>query len=277
MKNNLNKSTTGLIEIAKKLRLDVVEMIGSNKKGHFGGSLSAADIVAALYFDVMNVKGEDPNWIDRDRLIMSKGHSCPVQYAALANKGFFKEEELKTLKNIGSNLQGHPDRTKTPGIEVNTGSLGQGLSQGNGIALALKMDNIKSHVFVIVGDGEINEGQVWEAAMFTSSKRLDNITLIVDRNGLQAMGSTDDRLNSGDISAKFTAFGWKVLEIDGHDMSEIVQALYSARDDLLPTCIIANTIKGKGIAIAENVAAFHNGILNDAQYKKAVKELGGKL
>lgn len=267
--------TQELQKAAADLRRDVVQMIGPNKKGHFGGSMSAADIVAALYFEVMSYRAEDPAWPERDRLILSKGHSCPVQYAALAKKGVFPAEALSELKNLGAMLQGHPDKLKTPGIEVNTGSLGQGLSQGNGIALALKMDKRSGHIFVIIGDGELNEGQVWEAAMFTVAKKLDNVTIIIDRNGLQAMGKTCDRLDSGDLAAKFRGFGWTVVEIDGHDMAQIVSALKNARDDAAPTCILANTVKGKGIPCAEHNAAFHNGIMNDEQYSQTIKALGG--
>lgn len=267
--------TVELQNVANALRRDVVRMIGPNKKGHFGGSMSAADIVAALYFEVMNYRTENPAWPERDRLIMSKGHSCPVQYAALARKGVFPVDELWKLKNLGAMLQGHPDKLKTPGIEVNTGSLGQGLSQGNGIALALKMDELSGHVFVIIGDGELNEGQVWEAAMFTAARKLDNVTVIIDRNGLQAMGKTCARLDSGDLAAKFRGFGWLVQEVDGHDMAGLVTALKSAKDDGAPTCIIANTVKGKGIACAENNAAFHNGIMSADQYMDAMKALGG--
>ena len=259
------------------MRLDVIQMIGPDKKGHFGGSMSSADLVAALYFEVMDYDAKNPAWGNRDRFIMSKGHSCPIQYAALAEKGVFPIEELKTLKELGSRLQGHPDRTKTPGVEVNTGSLGQGLSQGNGIALALRMDGIGAHVFVIAGDGELNEGQIWEAAMFTCAKELDNVTLIIDRNGLQAMGCTSDRLNNTNLYEKFESFGWKTMEIDGHDMDEITSALYEAKNDGKPTCIIANTVKGKGIEIAEGVAAFHNGNLSQEQYDKAVADLGGLI
>lgn len=268
--------TMELQSIAAGIRRDVVRMIGPNRKGHFGGSMSAADIVTALYFGVMNYRAEDTDWPERDRLILSKGHSCPVQYASLARLGVIPKEELHNLKNLGAMLQGHPDRRKTPGIEVNTGSLGQGLSQGNGIAMALKMDGLGGHVFVIVGDGELNEGQVWEAAMFTVARGLDNVTVIVDKNGMQCVGKTCDRLDSGDLAAKFRGFGWIVREIDGHDMESIVPALRDARDDQVPTCIIAHTVKGKGIPIAEHNAAFHNGIMDDAQYQETIRVLGGE-
>lgn len=260
-----------------QLRLDVIKMIGPDKKGHFGGSMSSADIITALYFEVMELQPKNPKWSKRDRFILSKGHSCPALYAALARKGYFSIEQLNDFKNIGSMLQGHPDRTKTPGIEVNTGSLGQGLSQGNGMAMALKMDGNPSHVFVIIGDGELNEGQVWEAAMFTAAKELDNITVIIDKNNLQAMGKTSERLDSGNINEKFKAFGFRTIEIDGHNMEEIVFALKDARNDAIPTCIIANTIKGKGIQIAENNPSFHNGVLNKEQYEKAIADLEAQV
>ena len=260
-----------------RLRLHVVKMIGSEKKGHFGGSLSAADIVAALYFKVMNIDPKNLKDVNRDRFILSKGHSCPVQYAALACIGAFPKHELQTFKELGSMLQGHPDRNKTPGIEVNTGSLGQGLSQGNGIALAMKMSNNPAHVYVVVGDGELNEGQVWEAAMFTAAKKLDNLTLIVDKNNLQAMGKTYDRLKNDNLKDKFTAIGFSTVEIDGHDMDKIVEAINKAKNDGLPSCIIANTVKGKGIKEAENNPAFHNGSLDLNQYEKAIADLEALL
>ena len=255
---------------AAQIRLDVVNMIGPENRGHFGGSMSSADIIATLYFHVMNIDASKKDDPDRDRFILSKGHSCPAQYAALARKGFFPAEELKTLKNVGSRLQGHPDRAKLPGIEANTGSLGQGLSQGVGMALALKADSRPSTVFVVLGDGELNEGQVWEAVMFAGARKLDNLVAVVDRNRLQAMGFNQDRLNYGDPGDKFAAFGWEVLRADGHDVASLAEAFAEAKKKDRPVVIVAETIKGKAIQCAENQIGFHNGMLTRQQYDEAV-------
>jgi transketolase len=276
------RDAAALACIAARLRLDVVEMIGPENRGHFGGSLSAADIMTALYFSVMDIRPEEPGWPARDRFILSKGHACPAQYAALARRGYFPAEELGTLKNVGSRLQGHPDRSKLPGIEANTGSLGQGLSQGIGMALALRKDAPKARVYVLMGDGELNEGQAWEAAMFAGARKLSNITVIVDRNRLQAMGPTCERLDIGEPGEKFAAFGWNVIEADGHDMKSLLDAFDKAtRDGAKPPVIVAKTVKGKGVACAENVVGFHNGLLTKEQYAEAVacltKQMGGEL
>ncbi len=255
---------------AAQIRLDVVNMIGPDNRGHFGGSMSSADIIATLYFHVMNIDGARKDDPDRDRFILSKGHSCPAQYAALARKGFFPAEELKTLKNVGSRLQGHPDHAKLPGIEANTGSLGQGLSQGVGMALALKADGRPSTVFVVLGDGELNEGQVWEAVMFAGARKLDNLVAVVDRNRLQAMGFNQDRLNYGDPGEKFAAFGWEVLRADGHDVASLAATFAEAKKKDRPVVIVAETIKGKAIQCAENQIGFHNGMLTRPQYDEAV-------
>ncbi len=255
---------------AAQIRLDVVNMIGPDNRGHFGGSMSSADIIATLYFHVMNIDGARKDDPDRDRFILSKGHSCPAQYAALARKGFFPAEELRTLKNVGSRLQGHPDHAKLPGIEANTGSLGQGLSQGVGMALALKADGRPSTVYVVLGDGELNEGQVWEAVMFAGARKLDNLIAVVDRNRLQAMGFNQDRLNYGDPGEKFAAFGWEVLRADGHNMESLAEAFAAAKKMDRPVVIVAETIKGKAIQCAENQIGFHNGMLTRPQYDEAV-------
>lgn len=260
-----------LARIAARLRLDVVEMIGPDNRGHFGGSLSSADIIAALYFAVMNIDPGNPAWGQRDRFILSKGHSCPAQYAALARRGYFPADELKTLKNVGSRLQGHPDHSKLPGIEANTGSLGQGLSQGIGMALAMRADAPDARVYVLMGDGELNEGQVWEAVMFAGARGMDNLTAIIDRNGLQAMGATSERLDIGEPGPKFAAFGWNAIQTDGHDMNALLGAFAQAQGAKgKPTVIVAHTVKGKGVACAENVAGFHNGLLSKEQYESAV-------
>ncbi|HBP37642.1 MAG TPA: transketolase [Clostridiales bacterium] len=257
---------------AAKIRLDVVKMIGPENRGHFGGSLSAADIIAALYFSVLNIEPARPDWSGRDRFILSKGHACPALYAALARRGYFPAEELMTLKNIGSRLQGHPDRTKLPGLDANTGSLGQGLSQGIGMALALNADAIQARVFVLLGDGELNEGQVWEAVMFAGARRLYNLIAIVDQNHLQAMGATRDRLDIGELEPKFAAFGWHVIRADGHDMHSLLAAFAAARQtEQKPAVILAETIKGRGLSCAENAVDFHNGLLTREQYQEAME------
>lgn len=257
-----------------QLRKDIVDMIGTGMVGHLGGSCSCADIVAALYFHKMKTDPKNPKLENRDRFLLSKGHVALVQYAALAELGFFPKEELKNVKGLGSMLQGHPDMTKTPGIEANTGSLGQGLSIANGMALGLRLDDKKSKVYVIIGDGELAEGQIWEAAMAASNFKIDNVVAIVDRNKLQATGSIVDRFNTNPIAAKWEAFGWNVIEIDGHNVEEIINALDKA-DEVKgkPTVIIAETVKGKCISFAENNAAFHNGVMTEEQYEIAKKDL----
>ena len=259
---------------AQKLRRDVVISIGVGVAGHIGGSNSSADIVAALYFHKMRHDPKHPEWRERDRFLLSKGHLGILQYAALAESGYFPVEDLKHTKEIGSYLQGHPDVQKTPGIEAGTGSLGQGLSIGLGMALGLKLDRLDSRTYVLVGDGEIAEGQIWEAAMAASAFKADNLVAIVDRNRLQANGRTKERFDTGDIMAKFLSFGWHVIEINGHDMREILSALDEAETVKgVPTAIIANTVKGKGVSFAENVVGYHNGMLTEETYRQALLEL----
>ena len=259
---------------AQKLRRDVVISIGVGVAGHIGGSNSSADIVAALYFHKMRHDPKHPEWRERDRFLLSKGHVGILQYAALAESGYFPVEDLKHTKEIGSYLQGHPDVQKTPGIEAGTGSLGQGLSIGLGMALGLKLDRLDSRTYVLVGDGEIAEGQIWEAAMAASAFKADNLVAIVDRNRLQANGRTKERFDTGDIMAKFLSFGWHVIEINGHDMREILSALDEAETVKgVPTAIIANTVKGKGVSFAENVVGYHNGMLTEETYRQARLEL----
>ena len=259
---------------AQKLRRDVVISIGVGVAGHIGGSNSSADIVAALYFHKMRHDPKHPEWRERDRFLLSKGHVGILQYAALAESGYFPVEDLKHTKEIGSYLQGHPDVQKTPGIEAGTGSLGQGLSIGLGMALGLKLDRLDSRTYVLVGDGEIAEGQIWEAAMAASAFKADNLVAIVDRNRLQANGRTKERFDTGDIMAKFLSFGWHVIEINGHDMREILSALDEAETVKgVPTAIIANTVKGKGVSFAENVVGYHNGMLTEEAYRQALLEL----
>ena len=259
-----------LKEKARLIRLGVIGAIGIGNRGHLGGSMSCADIVAGLYFYKMKHspdKLSDPN---RDRFIMSKGHSVLAQYAALAEAGYFDKAVLPTTKSLGSLLQGHPERT-TPGIEANTGSLGQGLSIGVGMALAGKTDARDYRIYVIVGDGELAEGQIWEAAMAASHYALDNLTAVIDMNGIQAMGRTRDRYSIQNISGRFAAFGWKTFEIDGHKMADIVAALDAASAVKgCPSAIIARTVKGKGVSFAENTHIYHNNLLTAEDREKAV-------
>lgn len=258
---------------AREIRKDIVEMIGVGKAGHLGGSCSLADIITVLYFRKMKHDPSNPGKEDRDRFILSKGHAAIVQYAALMECGYFdKESHIHTLKKLGSNLQGHPDMRKLPGIEANTGSLGQGVSLGAGLAAGLKLDGLDSRVFVAVGDGELAEGQLWEGFMAASNFKLDNLRVIIDRNKLQATGKTEERFRIGKIEEKMTAFGFVVMVIDGHDMDSIADALDRA-DEVKgkPVCIIADTVKGKGVCFAEGVAAFHNGILSQEQFSQALQ------
>jgi len=259
---------------AKAVRRNVVKCIGVGVAGHLGGSNSSADIITALYFSKMKHDPKNPKWKERDRFLLSKGHAAILQYAVLAEAGYFPVADLETTKNLGSYLQGHPDYIKTPGIEAGTGSLGQGLSIGLGMALGQRMDGLSSKTYVLVGDGEIAEGQIWEAAMAAGTFKADNLVAIVDRNGLQANGPICQRFDSNPLIPKWEAFGWNVIEIDGHDMEQILWALDEA-DTVKgkPTVIIANTVKGKGVSFAENVVGFHNGKLTQEQYDKALQEL----
>jgi transketolase len=253
----------------------VCDLIGIDKVGHLGGSCSCAEIVAVLYFHTMKLNPSAPKDPDRDRFLLSKGHAALVQYAALAEAGFFPKGELKKVKTLGAMLQGHPDMTKTPGVEANTGSLGQGLSVANGIALGLRLDKSKRKVYVIIGDGELAEGQIWEAAMAAVNFNLDNIVAIVDRNKLQATGAVVDRFNTNPLPEKWEAFGWHVIQINGHDVRQIIAALDEAAATTgRPTVIIADTVKGKGISFAENNPAFHNGAMNPDQWETAKQDLG---
>jgi transketolase len=269
----------GLEHIAAQMRLNIVSMMGTNKYHHFGGSLSATDIVTALYFYKMRYDPKNPRDPERDRFLMSKGHSVPAQYAALAMAGFFPMDELPTLKQFGSRLQGHPVMQLTPGLEGCTGSLGQGLSFCNGIALAAGIRHLNYRVYCLIGDGELHEGQVWEAAMTSVRKGLGNLTAIVDANGLKGMDDACLCYKPLDgIGERWAGFGWQVRDIDGHDMRQVCDALdwASSRSDC-PTVIVARTVKGKGVSFMENQAAFHNGMLTEEQYAKAVGELKATL
>ncbi len=262
-----------LKEKAQLLRVDVVRMIGPEKVGHLGGACSLADIVAALYFHVMKHNPKDPKWPDRDRFLLSKGHGALIQYAALSECGYFPKEELMTLKRFGSRLQGHPDFRKLPGIEANTGSLGQGLSIAAGMAAGVRLDGSDARVYCAVGDGEMAEGEIWEAAMAASRHKLDNLCAIIDVNGLQAMGPVAERFPTAPYDAKWAAFGWNVISLDGHDINQILDAFAcAARFKGKPTALIARTVKGKGVPFAENVVGFHNGAMTREQYDGFVKE-----
>ncbi len=261
-----------LEKIAKKLRYDIVLMIGAGKPGHLGGSCSIAEIVAALYFYKMRHDPKNPKWPDRDRLLLSKGHAALTQYAALAECGYFPKEKLSTLKELGTILQGHPEMLRVPGIEANTGSLGQGLSISCGIALAGKLDKKDYHVYCVVGDGEIAEGQIWEASMAAAYYKLDNLTAILDKNEVQATGPIVERYDTNPHPEKWRAFGWHVIEVDGHDIRQVADALDKV-DEVKgkPVMIIANTVKGKGVPFAEGKADFHHGIMTEEQYQTARK------
>jgi transketolase len=263
-------TATALRIMACRLRLDLLDMIGIGKAGHLGGSSSLAEIVSALYFHAMRYNPGNPQDPDRDRFILSKGHAVLIQYAALAELGVIPREELRKLKTLGGILQGHPDMERTPGIEAVTGSLGQGLSIAVGMALGLRLDGRRNRVYVVMGDGELAEGQLWEAAMAASGFGIDNLTGFVDRNRIQATGPTSEVFDIPFIERKWEAFGWHHLAIDGHDVSAILQALDAAgKVKGRPTVIIAETTKGKGFPFAENSAAFHNGALTEEQYQQA--------
>jgi transketolase len=267
-------SVPELEKMAKQLRRHVVTMIATAGSGHPGGSLSAADIVTALYFKVMRHDPKNTQWPDRDRFILSKGHAAPILYAALAECGYFPVEELSTLRKLGSRLQGHTDRTLTPGVEMSAGSLGQGLSFGIGIALAARLDKRDYHVYVLLGDGECEEGQIWEAAMSAPHFRIDNLTAIVDHNGIQLDGRCCDIMGLESLADKWRAFNWHVIEIDGHDMSQILQALEEAgKTKGRPTVIIAHTVKGKGVSFMENNVDFHGKAPTAQEAEIALKEL----
>lgn len=270
------KDINELQTYANKIRQGVIEAVYSAKSGHPGGSLSIAEILAVLYFNQMNIDEKNPKAKGRDRLVLSKGHTAPALYSTLALRGFFDINELKTLRNINSKLQGHPDMKNIPGVDASTGSLGQGLSIANGMALASKMDSEGVRVYCICGDGEIEEGQIWEAAMTSSHYKLDNLCVIIDNNNLQIDGKVNEVMNIYPIDAKFKSFGFEVINVDGHNIPELITAFETAKKTKgKPTAIIANTIKGKGVSFMENEASWHGKAPNDEQYKQAMLELGG--
>jgi len=267
-------SVTEMEAMAKKLRRHIITMTGKAGSGHPGGSLSAVEIVTALYFGLLRHKPSDPQWTDRDRFILSKGHAAPLLYAALAECGYLPIEELITLRQLDSRLQGHTDRTVTPGVEMSAGALGQGLSFAIGVALAGRLNSQKYRVYVLLGDGECDEGQVWEGAMAAAHFKVDNLVAIVDNNGLQIDGWNRDVMNLDPFNKKWQAFGWHVIEVDGHDLAQLIDAFNQAK--LVkgqPTVIIAHTIKGKGVSFMENNASFHGKAPSATEVEIALKEL----
>lgn len=267
-----------LKQIAVNIKLGALEAVYSANSGHPGGSLSIADVLAYLYFVEMNVDPKNPHWEERDRFVLSKGHTTPGLYAVLAERGYFPKEDLKTFRQIDSYLQGHPDMKGTPGVDMTTGSLGLGFSAACGMALAGKIDNKDFRVYAMLGDGELNEGQVWEASMFAPHYKLDNLCAFVDLNGLQIDGTTTEIMNTAPVDKKFEAFNWNVIVIDGHDFNQIEDALKTARTVKgKPTMIILKTIKGKGVSFMENEVGWHGSAPNKEQYEQAVAELKGGL
>lgn len=263
-----------LKNIAKKIRISILHMLTKSGSGHTGGSLSAVDIAVAVYFSKMSFKADDPAWKDRDRFILSKGHAAPLLYAIMAEAGYFPKETIDTLRKIDSPLQGHPSCNILPGVEVSTGSLGQGLSVANGMALGLRLDNNPARIYCIMGDGEIQEGQIWEAAMTAAHYKIDTLCAFVDNNGLQIDGPVEKVMNIYPINEKWTAFGWHVIDIDGHDMEAILKALDEAASTKgKPTVIIANTTKGKGSVIFEDKVEFHGATPTEEEFEQAVKEI----
>lgn len=263
-----------LEKMANEIRKDIVKAVHSAKSGHPGGSLSSADIFTYLYFEEMNVDPANPKWEDRDRFVLSKGHVAPGLYSTLAEKGYFPKEDLKTLRHTGSYLQGHPDMKHIPGIDMSSGSLGQGVSVAVGMAAAGKYDKKDYRVYTLTGDGEIQEGQIWEAAMWAGHRKLDNLVVIVDNNNLQIDGSVEDVCSPYPIDKKFEAFNFHVINIDGNDFDQIRAAFKEARETKgMPTAIIAKTVKGKGVSFMENAAGWHGKAPNDEEYEIAMADL----
>ena len=263
-----------LQKVANEVRKDIVTALHAAKAGHPGGSLSAADLFTYLYFEEMNIDPKDPKKADRDRFVLSKGHTAPGLYSVLAERGYFPKEDLVTLRHLGSYLQGHPDMKHIPGVDMSSGSLGQGISAAVGMALSAKLSNDSYRVYTLLGDGEIQEGQVWEAAMFAGARKLDNLVVIVDNNGLQIDGKVEDVCSPYPIDKKFEAFNFHVITINGNDMDEIAAALKEARETKgMPTAIIAKTTKGKGVSFMENAVGWHGKAPNDEEYKIAMEDL----
>lgn len=264
----------GLANIANDIRIEIIEQVYNANSGHPGGSLSCADILAVLYFNQMNIDSENPNAKGRDRFVLSKGHCAPALYATLARKGYFDKELLKGFRKVESNLQGHPDMKKVPGVDMSTGSLGQGLSAAVGMAIGSKMEHEGYRVYCLLGDGELEEGQVWEAAMSASKNKLDNLCAIVDYNTLQIDGNVEEVAGLIDIKEKFESFGFNVIEVNGHDIEALIHAFNSAKHQKdMPSVIIARTIKGKGVFFMEGKAEWHGKAPNQEQYEEAINEL----
>ncbi len=271
----MKDTVAALEEKARKLRVAIVKTLHKSQSGHTGGSLSSIDLITALYFHKMRHNPADPHWEGRDRFVLCKGHAAPAQYVALAEAGYFPSEDLMMLRRLGSHLQGHPDSKSTPGVEVCTGSLGQGLSMANGMALGLKLDGKERRVYALLGDGELQEGQVWEAAMAAAHYRLDNLCALVDVNALQIDGEVAKVMNVAPVADKFRAFGWHPLEIDGHDMGAIISALDTAETIKgRPTVVVARTVKGKGVSFFENKASYHGVAPSDEELPRALECLG---
>ena len=267
-----------LMAMACKVRMGIIESTHSAKAGHPGGSLSAAELFTYLYFKELNVDPKNPKWEDRDRFVLSKGHTAPGLYAALAHRGFFPVEDLLTLRHIGSYLQGHPNMNTVPGVDMSTGSLGQGISAACGMALAARMQGKNCRVYTLLGDGEIEEGQVWEACMFANHYKLDNLCIVIDNNGLQIDGKISDVMSPYPIPEKLKAFGFEVVEIDGHDFDQIEAAFHQARETKgCPFAIVMKTTKGKDVSFMENNAGWHGKATNDAEFEIAMNELKAKL
>lgn len=267
-----------LEKIAEQVRKGIIEEIYSANSGHPGGSLSCADILTVIYFNQMNINPEKPDAVGRDRLVLSKGHCSPALYSVLAQKGYFPKEELKTFRKIDSNLQGHPDMNKVPGVDMTSGSLGQGLSVAVGMSIASKMNGEGCRIYCLVGDGEIEEGQIWEAAMAASKNKLDNLCLIIDNNNLQIDGNVEEVAGLNNIEGKFKNFGFNVINVDGHNISNLIDAFTTAKQTKgMPTAIIANTIKGKGVSFMEGKAEWHGKAPSEEQYEQAISEIDEML
>jgi len=263
-----------LEQMARQLRIDVIEMVHQRGQGHPGGSLSPAEILAALFFHQLRIEPNKPDWENRDRFILSKGHACSILYAALARRGYFPTEELKTWGHIGSRLQGHPDRLKTPGVEMTSGCLGHGINIGAGLCLAAQLKGLDYHTYVLIGDGECQAGILWEGAMLAGKYKLSKLIAIMDYNKVQLDGTIDEIMPLEPVKQKWEAFNWAILEIDGHKVAEVLDSLDKAgKIDDKPTVIIAHTVKGKGVSFMEGKAAWHGRALNEDEYKQAIEEL----